>query len=1104
MRTTLNTMYNNIQGNLNRITTSMTDINERISSGHQMSKLSDNPVNLVSALRFRTTVAELDQFNDNITHGSTVINAAESALTQMKDLALRAKTLSIQAADPALSSDNMSAIAKEINQMFRQAVELGNTQINGQFIFGGQRTTGYTDLEPAPFVIDKGNGHWINGTAKSLGALTSTPLNTTDLAANDLLINGVDVGGVTLNQAATNGLNMQSAFNLSNKIDGTSFSGTTMSAKLTTLTTASAATTAATGDGTISFTLNNVDISVAVTSGDSAAVINAALVSAVNAVTDSTGVTADIGDGTNGAAADTIILENTVTGDNTPIDVSVFANTAPGSSIGLATGPQPADATHNTGQVSYSGDSPFAITTSAADDSILKLVGLDGGGIGNYDEVDDGKLVYGYPLSSGDLKINGIDVPATTSDGNSDIYATASADAKATAINLITSQTGVTADIVAAHVAANGPVNAGTETTRLTGIVTKNAITSTDLAINGTILKNDITTGAITKGLNTGKADHAKTEINNISNTTGVKAKLTTLYAGAAATAPGAQAISFDLNGVPISLLTGGVSAAATAADVVNAINAVSAQTGVEANVGNGSNGGLVNSIVMNNVIRGNENDIDVANLSAGAPAITGLVNITQSVDGTHNTGEISLESDSPFLVSSPSTSPPSDVIITELGLSSADNIGQINYGSTPKYLSSGDLKINGADIFAIPTAVSSKDSTNVLLDAINAKTSSTGVKGTRGADGSLQLTAVDGRNIHIQTSTTGENITKLNGTAGDLDQVYFGALQLKSDRKFILETIDPSINSKEPGLGAIGMAGGSTYTSEPNDIAGDGRIDVFSIHDQTGTVRYTGDRENDLNIKIGKTSTMKIGDNGQTGVADTTIFTTLKDLEDTLKDKNFTSVTGIHNATDTSVLLNSKNTGLEPASQLPSEDLFTDGTFTVNVTDHDFYPATTSPLTINVDTSVDTLDSITKRIDGIPHLSASWNSDGQLEIKSDNPSRYTISLNNDSSNFLNATGVAPEFMQRQGIDQAMNNLDSLMSNLTEQISNFGARANRIDIQTQIYSEMNISTKGNLSEVQDTDMIKAVMELKAKETAYQAALSAASKAMQLSLVDYLR
>ena len=70
-------------------------------------------------------------------------------------------------------------------------------------------------------------------------------------------------------------------------------------------------------------------------------------------------------------------------------------------------------------------------------------------------------------------------------------------------------------------------------------------------------------------------------------------------------------------------------------------------------------------------------------------------------------------------------------------------------------------------------------------------------------------------------------------------------------------------------------------------------------------------------------------------------------------------------------------------------------------------------------------------------------------------------------------------------------------------ISDFGARANRIDVQSQIYTNLEIATSANLSEKQDTDMIEALMDLKAKEVAYQAALSAAAKTMQLSLVDFL-
>lgn len=1106
MRTTLNTIYAKINTNLAKITTDMGKVNDQISSGMQMGKISDAPVNLVSALRFRSSIVEMNQYTENIQHGNTIITSAESALTQMKELTLRAKTLAIQATDPAYTTANREAIAEEIKNMFEQAVYLGNTQINGKYIFGGFRTDGYTAAEPTPFIVDKGDGYWINGsaptplpTALTSGALESAA-TVTDLAANDLLINGVDIGVVDLNGVAdTNGLNMAGASALKTAINGAAIVPA-VTASLTTQIYGVASAGAAGGEA-IDFAINNIPIAYTAAGGGPAVAANEAI-SYINAVSDKTGVTAVLGDGTNGGPINAVILKNTLAGDESAITITGLGIGPPNEQAitGLTDAlSQVADGTHNTGKISLSSGDAITITTSQSDDSILNRIGLGGGSVGNFDKANDGALLYGYPLSAGDLLINGIAVPALTNDGLSDAYGDASAEAKKTAINSVKNQTGVTAVVSPASVSAFDAVNGGTENARLTGIVTNNGIGAGELAINGTVIGAIAAGAGPTNGLNADKAFNAQAVINQSSSTTGVYARLTTLYtSGVAATAPGAQAINFTVNGIGISLTTGGISPTATATEIASEINAKSSETGVTAFVGNGTNGGITDAIVLKNTIPGNENDIVIA----GTPAISGLANGTHSVSATDNTGAISFEADSAFTITSPATAPPSDIVLAEFGLSSAFGTGTINNGSTPKHLENGDLTINGINIISIPTAILDKDTDNTLLEAINAKTPDTGVKATRGQDGAILLTAIDGRNLHVETSANGEAVTHLTG--GVRDQITFGSLQLRSDRKFILETVSPATNPKEPGLASLGLAGGESTSGEPNDIAGDGKIDVFSVHNRTGSVRYAGDRVNDMAIKIGKTNTMTIGENGKTGIMDTTIFTTLKTLEDILRGDNFTTVTGIHAAGDTGILLNSKGTGLEPDSQLPSEDLFTTGSFTVSVTDHDYYPARSRSFTIAVDPSVDTLDSVTQRIDGIPNISASWGSDGKLTISTDDTARFTIELSDDSTNFLKATGVSSEFMQSHGIEQSIADLDTLMENLTRQVSDFGARANRIDIQSQIYTTMTIATKENLSEVQDTDMIKAVMDLKAKETAYQAALSAAAKTMQLSLVDYLR
>lgn len=1360
MRVSLNTTYTKIQTNLDKISRDMDRINEKISTGLEMSKISDDPVNLVSALRFRTTITELDQFNENIQHGNTIITASEAALAQIKDITIRAKTLAIQATDPPLTPGNLQAISSEIKDLLDQTIQLGNTQINGTYIFGGQRTSGYTEAEPEPFVLDQGNGHWVNGSTMSpltdsliTGTVPAAPA--IDLIAGDLQINGTDIGAVALTATVpTDGLNMQGTSNIKTAINGQS--GTTkVSALLTTLYTTGVAATGDTLDGTASvftFDLNGESISVTTTDGDTANQIATKVAAAVNAVTDTTGVEAVVGDTTNGGIADSVVFRNSRQGDESAIAITNYAVVSGDGTTGFGNLSQTADATHNTGEISlYSTESYTLTSPNYGDDTVLTALGLAGGGVGFADDAGDGTLVSGSRIGTDDLLVNGIAVPAPTSDGLSTLYTDASAAAKATAINSITDQTGVTATVLPINLTASAPIEAGTEISRLTGTASNTEILANTLAINGTPLTTQIDAGTVaagtdpssTGGLSMQKAFNAVSEINSISATSKVTARLTTLVSGAGAATVGTPtSVSFSLNGTTIAFTTGGVSAKNTANDAIAAINAVSTQTGVEAKLGDGTNGGAVNAVVLNNTVGGNENAITLTGLGTIAGADTEAVLLqledsSTSADATHNTGQVSFESDTPFSITSPLLSSGADIILNELGLSSASaasvgggstltatmtgaaiaagdlavngiqtgaialdagtdgifmaqasgaktaieaadstvnvnlttmtnfgaiagpaaadssmtfavngqqvtvdylagdsgatiagkavaaitqvssqsgvtakvgtganggpinsivftnttigdsaaivvtdfsqvsgnndlgftnfsqaadathNSGQItissadtfdlssptttgldtvldvfslgggsvggfndiagdgiiygskgtgngtiSYGSTPEYLDTGDLLINGVDIFTTPTAITSKDSTMALMDGINAKTSSTGIQATRGADGKLVLTASDGRNMHIQTSTLGESVTHING--GSADKVYFGTLQLSSNRKFSLQsTVGAAANLYEPGLAAIGLSGGASVSGEPDDTAGDGRIDVVSIHDQIGTVRYNGDRENNLEIKIGKSSTMVVGDNGEDGLAATTIFTTLRSLENFLNNTNFTTVTGIHTATDTSELLNSRQTGLEPESLLPDENLFSNGSFTVSVTDNDYHPARTSAMTVDVNTATDTLATIAKKIDGMANISARWTADGQLKIESDAPTRYTIDLSYDSSNFLKATGVDNEFMRSQAISNSLDTIDNLFDNLTERISDFGARANRIQIQTQVYDNMSIATKENLSIVQDTDMIKAVMDLKAKEVSYQAALSSAAKTMQLSLVDFL-
>ncbi|OUS29694.1 flagellin [Gammaproteobacteria bacterium 45_16_T64] len=90
--------------------------------------------------------------------------------------------------------------------------------------------------------------------------------------------------------------------------------------------------------------------------------------------------------------------------------------------------------------------------------------------------------------------------------------------------------------------------------------------------------------------------------------------------------------------------------------------------------------------------------------------------------------------------------------------LAAADYSGNIDSTNTPDTfvgagsLTNGDLTINGVDIG--PVDFLENDSSGSLTNAINAKSDTTGVEASVNKDGELVLTAEDGRDVIVSTST--------------------------------------------------------------------------------------------------------------------------------------------------------------------------------------------------------------------------------------------------------------------------------------------------------------------------------------------------------------
>lgn len=89
------------------------------------------------------------------------------------------------------------------------------------------------------------------------------------------------------------------------------------------------------------------------------------------------------------------------------------------------------------------------------------------------------------------------------------------------------------------------------------------------------------------------------------------------------------------------------------------------------------------------------------------------------------------------------------------------------------------------------------------------------------------------------------------------------------------------------------------------------------------------------------------------------------------------------------------------------------------------------------------------------------------------------------------------------GIGRSMSRLDYHFENISAKISDIGSKIIRMEIKINIFQDLNLANTDRLSNIEDADIAEAIMDLKEKELAYQAALASSARIMELSLVNYL-
>jgi flagellar hook-associated protein 3 FlgL len=118
-----------------------TDAQEKVNTGKQLNKPSDNPSGLAQSLDFTEQVSEIDQFGKTLDQARGFIATSESALDSVNSLLRQARTYAVQGASTSTNDTARQGLASQIQDVINQLGNLGNSSYGSRYVFGGQRTT---------------------------------------------------------------------------------------------------------------------------------------------------------------------------------------------------------------------------------------------------------------------------------------------------------------------------------------------------------------------------------------------------------------------------------------------------------------------------------------------------------------------------------------------------------------------------------------------------------------------------------------------------------------------------------------------------------------------------------------------------------------------------------------------------------------------------------------------------------------------------------------------------------------------------------------------------------------------------------------------------
>ncbi len=147
MRITDKMSTRNYIKNLNSLSTNLTNMNTKVTTGRSFLKSSEDAASAIRGYNIRTQLSKNEIYQDNISYAQGSLTDSEASLNQINDIAQEASEKVLSAMNTTKSLNERKIIAKELSYLQSELLSSLNSSSSDIYYFGG------TNIDTEPFTV---------------------------------------------------------------------------------------------------------------------------------------------------------------------------------------------------------------------------------------------------------------------------------------------------------------------------------------------------------------------------------------------------------------------------------------------------------------------------------------------------------------------------------------------------------------------------------------------------------------------------------------------------------------------------------------------------------------------------------------------------------------------------------------------------------------------------------------------------------------------------------------------------------------------------------------------------------------------------------------